>query len=94
MGNTVFSSYLLLNRITDPKIINRGSGIRMSWVAFAKILVKGGVFIQDSRVLLYKFLRQLMFVKQMSFISWIVSMSCHKQNCNRDIMSAPTYWLI
>ena len=32
--NVIFSHYLLLNRITDTKITNGGSGIRISCVDF------------------------------------------------------------
>ena len=39
--NHNFSRYLILDRITDSKIINWGSGIRMSWVDFFKTLING-----------------------------------------------------
>ena len=44
------SSYLILDRIRDTKIINGKSGIRMSKVDFYKKLISGGSFIRDSRV--------------------------------------------
>ena len=51
VDNTIFSGYLLFNRITDTKIINRGSGIRVSWVDFIqKINKRGERFTRDSRV--------------------------------------------
>ena len=45
-----FSQDLLLNQITDTKIINRGTEIRMSSVDFIQRINKQGMFILDSRL--------------------------------------------